>query len=278
MSGPRAESGIVFLGPWGEEQERMINDFFGGGQVESLGEALTRIGLSDPRAGYEATGLLMRLSLSIPEAAVIGFFCDADTQSEGVRVFQAGREDDRREVEWATADPPDPMVWPIGSMGLTFQLPAERFTAVPRPERPPLAQAMEALVVGEDVSDLETLRQALELLGQLPVPEATAVLTRHLKHEDWVVRFHAAKGYTRFDRGPGAEERPRLETLLDDEDEGVREAAIAGLLDLIPEVEHSSKDLIAQIDATLERGLKDEDEDVREVAEQAAELRARLLG
>ncbi|MGE0709753.1 MAG: HEAT repeat domain-containing protein [Planctomycetota bacterium] len=272
------ESGIVFLGPWGDDQLELVRERYGAVSVATLGDPLTRVLLAGEKALFDDTGLLLRLSTFTPEAAVIGFFCDAEQGAEGVRVFQAGRETDRREVEWARAEPQDPVAWPLGGLALTFGLAVEVFTSVARPARPPLAAAIEALLRGEVVSQAAVLHPALELLGQLELAEATAALVRHLGHEDWVARYHAARGYARMNRGPGQDGRPRLEGLLEDEDEGVREAALTGLLELIPEVDFGAKDLIAQIDAAVARGLKDEDEDVREVAEQAAELRARLLG
>lgn len=278
MNEPRAESGILFLGPWSEELLKVALDRFGSVKVLEIGEPLVNLQVPDKRGGHEATDVLMRISAMAPESAVIGYFCDADSKTEGVRVFQGGRETERREESWESAEPQDPGAWPIGSLAMTFGLPVEAITAVPRPERPPLAQAIEAMLRGEEIEDAELRQQGLELVGQLPMEEATMVLARHLKHEDWVSRFHAARGYTSQDRGAGVNGRPRIESILQDEDEGVREAALQGLLSLIPEIGHSAKPLIEQIDASIELGLKDEDEDVREVAEQVAELRTRLLG
>ena len=106
----------------------------------------------------------------------------------------------------------------------------------------------------------------------------SAVLARYLSHEDWVTRYHAAKSYCRQPREFGSEGLPRLDEVLADEDEGVREAALQSLASLLPEVKFSDAGLVAQLDACIERGLADEDEDVRAAAEELAELRQRLIG
>lgn len=275
-----AESGIVYLGPFGEFELAAIQEELAGAEAETLGDPLTCVRVTDPRAAYDATGLLLRLSATAPQAAIVAFFVDAKAGAEGVRVFQGGSENERRELVWAEAEAPDPAQWPVGSLAMTFGLKVEALTRVPRPGRPPLIQVIEALLSGAAVEteDPKLLQQAVELLGQIPIPPATAALVAHLQHDDWVVRYHAAKGYARIERQQGQEGQPRLESILEDEDEGVREALFQGFLELLPEVDFSASALIEQIDVSLERGLEDEDEDVREMAEQAAELRARLLG
>ena len=273
----KAESGILVAGPLPPEGQAILAEALGYDPAP-LSENVICARSEDPRKGYELTQVLFQLSALSPEAAVVGFFCDGVAGAEGARLFQGGREVERRELVWSEAEGTDSLSWPIGSLAMTLGIDPAALSRVTRPGRPALAQTLEGLFREEEPQDPELLRQALELLGQLPMPEVSAVLVRYLSHEDWVTRYHAAKAYTRLNRDPGQEGRPRLERLLDDEDEGVREAALQGLAELIPEISFSDEGLIEQIDAALERGLQDEDEDVRAAAEEAAELRKRLIG
>lgn len=273
----KAESGILVAGPLSDDARAILAEALAYDPAP-LSEHVTCVRCEDPRKGYELTQVLFQLSALCPESAVVGFFCDSVAGAEGARLFQGGREVERRELVWSEAEGTDSLSWPIGSLAMTLGINPASLSRVARPERPALAQTLEGLFREEEPSEPELLRQALELLGQLPMPEVSAVLVRYLSHEDWVTRYHAAKAYCRINRDPGQEGRPRLERILDDEDEGVREAALQGIAELIPEISFSDQELIAQIDAALERGLGDEDEDVRAAAEEAAELRKRLIG
>mgnify|MGYP002634945181 CR=1 FL=1 len=277
MSEVKAESGILVAGPISPDASAILSEALAYDPV-ALNEHVVCVRSEDPRKGYEMTQVLFQLSALCPECAVVGFFCDGVAGAEGARLFQGAREVERREQVWAEAEGSDSLSWPIGSLAMTLGLAAHELTRVERPERPPLAQSLEGLFRNEEPSDPALLRQAIELLGQLPMPEVTEVLVRYLAHPDWVTRYHAARAYSRIDRGAGQEGRPRLESILSDEDEGVREAMLQGLAELIPETSFSDVELISQIDAALELGLKDEDEDVRAAAEEAAELRKRLIG
>ena len=147
-----------------------------------------------------------------------------------------------------------------------------------RPARPPLALAIEALLHGEPVAEAGARHEALQVLGGIPHPEATRALARALRSADWVDRFHAARAYAARARGQGQEDLPRLETLLGDEDESVRQAALEGITVLVGEVAFSDRELHRQIDAAIARGLADGDDDVREAARTAQERRRELLG
>ena len=181
-------------------------------------------------------------------------------------------------VEWEGAQPADPIAWPISTLALSLQVDITDVTRVTRPPRPPLTLAIEALFADEQVESAELRYEALRILGQMEHPESTRVLIRMLKSEDWVARFHAARSYVRLKRGQGEEGRPRIETIFDDEDEGVREAALEGVAELIRAVDFSDQELHRQIDASIKRGLADEDEDVRAAAMTAEALRTKLLG
>ncbi|MBL4846324.1 MAG: HEAT repeat domain-containing protein [Planctomycetes bacterium] len=277
MSEIKVESGILVAGPMTPDATAILSEALAYDPVV-LSEHVVCVRTEDPRKGYDLTAVLFQLSSLCPECAVVGFFCDSVAGAEGARLFQGGREVERREMVWAEAEGSDSLSWPIGSLAMTLGIQANELTRVVRPERPPLAQSLEGLFRNEEPTDPELLRQAIELLGQLPMPEVTEVLVRYLTHPDWITRYHAARAYSRIDRGAGLEGLPRLESILEDEDEGVREAALQGLAELIPETSFSNVELISQIDAALEIGLKDEDEDVRTAAEEAAELRKRLIG
>lgn len=273
----KAESGILFAGPLPPEGRAILSAALAYEPVP-LSEHVQVVRCEDPRKGYELTSVLFQLSALAPEAAVLGFFCDSVAGAEGARLFQGGREAERREIVWDEVRGSDPLSWPLGSLAMTLGLDPAELTRVKRPGRPPLAEALEGLIRGEEPSERELLHQALELLGQIPAPQVSAVLVKYLSHEDWVTRYHAAKSYCRQAREFGSEGHPRLEEVLDDQDEGVREAALQSLAHLLPEVKFSDKDLVAQLDAALEKGLADADEDVRAAAEELAELRQRLIG
>ncbi len=276
---PEVENGAVLLGPFVDEAQAIVRHCWPFARTSPLGDAATRIDLSAAPGGacpgVEDSGGLAMLSVVAP---VFGWFCDARAGVEGVRVFDGGHERDRRLVEWSRGQPADPIAWPIGSLALTLQLPVDAITRVARPGRPPLSLAIEALLNGAAPPEAPLLHQALEALGSLELDRATEVLVTHLRVDDWVARFHAARAYTRLHRRPGQDGRPRLEALLADDDEGVREAALAGLLELLPRVEFSDLDLHGQIDAAVARGLADEDEDVRATAARVQALRRELLG
>lgn len=272
-----AESGILVAGPLSPEAKAILSEALAYDPVR-LSEHVICVRCEDPRKGYELTQVLFQLSALCPESAVVGFFCDSVAGAEGARLFQGGQEVERRELVWDEAGGSDSLSWPIGSLAMTLGIQPSALSRVSRPERPALAQVLEGLFREEEPSEPELLHQALELLGQLPMPEVSEVLVRYLSHDDWATRYHAAKAYTRLNRGAGQDGLPRLESILEDEDEGVREAALQGISELLAEISFSEKKLIEQIDAAIERGLKDEDEDVRAAAEEAAELRKRLIG
>lgn len=282
--GARAETGVLLRGPWRAELEPVVRARWAEARFEPLTDGLMRIDLSattspaGARLGFEDAQLLALLSATSPGALVFGYYCDAAAQREGVRLFSGGIPREERQVAWAEAQPPDPIAWPIGVLSLTLGLAVEQITSVVRPPRPPLAVAVEGLLAGERPSEPTLVHQALDLLGQLPYDEATAALVRHLAAEDWVERFHAARAYARLPRRHGQEGRPRLEALMDDADESVREALLHGISELLPEVAFADRDLQAQIDAAIARGLEDEDEDVREAAGEARAKRRELLG
>ncbi|MCO5172063.1 MAG: HEAT repeat domain-containing protein [Planctomycetes bacterium] len=280
---PRAENGVLFLGPWGEASRAFALARWPFARDAEVAPAVTRLDLSgappgDCPAYTDGPGLAMLSVTGQPGALVVGYFCDADMGAEGVRVFEAGQERDRRRVEWSRADPPDPVAWPVASTAVSLGLPVEALTRVARPPRPPLALAVEALLNGEAPPTAELRHQALQLLGGMDHPRVTTLLIEHLRSDDWVARFHAVRGYARLPRGPGQEGRPPLDALLQDEDEGVRESALRGIAELLPEVAFSDRDLQAQIDAAIGKGLADPDEDVRAAAEEARALRTKLLG
>jgi hypothetical protein len=285
---PKAENGVLFLGAWSEDAKALVAARWPKARVTALGQAM-RIDLSDAPRGAcpgmndgPAIGALSLLQGELGETArprvAIGFYCDAVAKAEGFRLFDSGRERDRRKVDWATANPPDPVAWPIGSLALTLGLPVSSITSVVRPPRPPLAVALEAVLNGEEPSSPELRHQAVQLLGSMDIDVASDALGKQVRHEDWVTRFHAVRAYARLHRKPGQGKRPRLDALLADEDEGVREAALQGILELLPRVEFQDKPLHEQIDAAVVRGLADPDEDVRAAAAKVKDLRRELLG
>jgi hypothetical protein len=275
---PKAENGVLYVGPWGEAQRALVTARWPAAKVATLGP-FTRIDLSGTARGtcpgFNDHEALAALSAAAP---AIGFFCDGVAGAEGVRVFEQGRERDRRRVEWARPNPPDPAGWPIASLALTLGLPIEAITRVARPERPPLAVAVEALLNGKPAATSELRDQALQLLGAMDHAHVTGVLITHLKAEDWVARFHAVRAYARKNRGPGQEGRPALDALLADPDEGVRENALKGMAELVPEVAFSDRELQGQLDRAIARGLADEDDDVKAAATALREVRQKLLG
>ncbi|MBX3468691.1 MAG: HEAT repeat domain-containing protein [Planctomycetes bacterium] len=291
---PRAESGVLVVGGWSEAARAFALERWPFAREVELAPGVTRLDLSGAAPGdhpgfTDGPGLAM---LSVVGAQgggpVVGYFCDADLRAEGARVFEAGQERDRRRVEWARAGappeggrpvvPPDPIAWPVAATAVSLGLPVEALTRVPRPPRPPLALAVEALLNGEAPATAELRHQALQLLGGMDHPRVTALLVEHLRSDDWVARFHAVRAYARRPRAPGQEGRPPLDALLQDEDEGVRESALRGIAELLPEVAFSDRDLQAQIDAAIGKGLADADDDVRAAAEEARALRVKLLG
>ena len=283
MSDRAAQNGVWFVGRWDAAVEDLARALWPKVRAEEVREGLTRLYLGVvsrvPRCpGFNDFEGLAGLSRAHREAQAIGFFCDAEHRKEGVRVFQDGRQVVRRVVEWDEAPVEDPMAWPVGLLSIQLGLQPEDVTEVARPPRPELPLAMEALLRGEEPSRPELRHKALEAFGRSASAPMTEALVRHLRHEDWVTRFHAARSYSRLPRGAGEGERPRLESLLDDEDEGVREAVLEGVCELIPEVSFSDRELHAQIDRVIARGLTDEDEDVRGAAEAAQALRRELLG
>jgi hypothetical protein len=281
---PRAENGILYVAPeWNEAAEGLVRGRWPEFRIESLHQAITRIDLSrTPRGacpGFNDEELLGLLSRTGPPGVmVVGFFCDSIGGAEGARVFEAGRQVELRRVEWAGAPSPDPIAWPISTLAMSLRLPIEAITRVARPQRPELAVSVESLLMGQDVDAGEPLNRALEALGFVPLDEATAALVKHLGATEWVTRFHAARAYARSARGQGHGDKPTLQSLLDDEDESVREATLDGIAELIGDVAFSDEGLLTQIDAAIKRGLADDDEDVREVAESARDLRTELLG
>jgi len=280
---PRAENGVLFLGPWEDAPRQLVAERWPFARVAQLAEGLVRIDTSASKRGscpgFNDFDGIAALSRVAPDAVAIGFFCDGVTGSEGVRIYENGAQKQRAKERWAEPRLPDPILWPISRLALSLRLPVEAVTRVERPGRPPVSVAIEALLKGEDAETPELRHQALAALGELDGVEAvTTALVRHLSHEDWVSRFHAARSYARRLRGQGQEGRPPLEALLDDADEGVREAALEGICDLLPEVAFSDFELQRQIDRAVERALTDEDEDVQAAGERARELRRSLLG
>ena len=141
-----------------------------------------------------------------------------------------------------------------------------------------LSLALEDLLHGRTPTDAQAWHQALQAMAQLDGEPITAALIAQLGHDDWQARFYAAKSYACVPRGQGQDDRPPLDALLGDADEGVREAALEGVLSLIDKVEFKDAALIAQIDAAIARGLSDDDEDVQAMAGRAQAERQRLLG
>ena len=283
QAAPTAENGILYVGPtWTDAQEDVVRERWPELEVESINSALTRINLSaTPRGrcpGFNDEELLGLLSRTAPGVMVVGFFCDGQNGAEGVRIFESGRQLERSRVEWSNAPVPDPIAWPIAALAMHLRVSVETVTRVARPPRPELAIAVEALVRGTPVASEELLHTALDVLGKIPIDEGTAAIVKHLDSENWVTRFHAAKSYASIPRFQGVDGRPRLESLLDDTDESVREATLEGILELLPAVAYSDESLHDQIDKAAARGLKDEDEDVRATAERVQALRAKLLG
>lgn len=278
---PRAENGILYVGPEPDEQLERVRARWRSARGEVLGEGLLRIDLSSsPRGscpGYNDVELLAELSRRGPGVA-FGFFCDGVGRAEGVRVFEAGRRIDARHVEWDRPPVPDPIAWPIASLALSLGLSVERLTRVERPPRPALPVAVEALLAGARPEDDALRRRALDLLGSLDLPEASAALARALESDDWIDRYHAARAYARRRRGQGSDGLPRLEEIGADPDESVREALLEGIQELIPEVDFQDTALQEQIDRAVSHGLEDEDEDVRAAAARARALREELLG
>lgn len=279
---PQSENGVLYLGPWDELAKKLVSMRWPFARLTELVPGLMRLDMSDtPRGicpGFNDRDTLALLSQTGERRVAIGFFCDAIAGAEGVRVFEAGDERDRRRVEWARANPPDPIAWPIAALAVSLKLPVERITRVQRPERPHLAVAIEALLNGGAPASPELRHQALQLFGAMDHARVTAVLVEHLRSDDWVARFHAVRSYARKNRVPGKEGRPALDSLLVDEDEGVRENALKGIAELLPEVAFSDVELQQQIDAAIKKGLADADDDVREAAAQVAALRKKLLG
>jgi hypothetical protein len=280
---PRAENGVLFVGPWNEGPIQLVKARWPFARVTEVAPGLTRVDLSDSQRGScpgfnDGPGLAMLSVTGGPRGLAIGFFCDGLLGAEGVRVFEGGRERDRRRVEWKSAQPPDPIAWPISATAVSLGVAIEAFTRVARPPRPALALAVEALLNGEAPATPELRHQALQLFGGMDHARVTSVLIEHLRADDWVARFHAARAYARKNRGPGQEGRPPLDALLADDDEGVRENALRGIAELLPDVEFSDRALQAQIDAAIKKGLADADDDVRAAADALKQLRTKLLG
>jgi hypothetical protein len=280
--GPKAENGVLYIGPWDAAAKAVLTTRWPFASMKELGPAFSRIDLSRaPQGscpGWNDRVGLEELSKTGNTRVAIGFFCDAGGRAEGVRVFQAGEEQDRRRVDWRRADPPDPVAWPIATIAASLRIPLELITRVARPERPPLAVAVEALLNGQAPATDELRHQALQLLGAMDHPQVTALLVEQVRAEDWVARFHAVRSYARKDRGPGQEGRPTLDSLLADPDEGVRENLLRGIAELLPDVAFADVALHRQIDAAAARGLADQDEDVRAAAAEVQALRKKLLG
>lgn len=278
---PRAESGALILGPFPDPLKTLILERWPGMQLFQLGPTFWRADTSNApggvNPGFDDARTLAELSRGGPQA-VIGFFCDADAGLEGARVYENGREALRERVSWAQPPIPDSVTWPISKVATMLQAPVELVTRVPRPPRPALTLALESLHAERPVEDAAVRRQALDVLGHTPDEVGEQILLRFLRSEDWVDRSHAVRSYVRQRRLFGEDERPTLETLLDDPDESVREALFEGLRDLIAAVEFSDQVAHQQIDAVIARGLADEDEDVQAAAAEAQELRKSLLG
>lgn len=279
---PQAENGVLYIGPWDGAAKAVAGARWPFAVMRELGPAFSRLDLSRAPAGtcpgWNDRPGLEELSRTGPTRVAIGFFCDAAGRAEGVRVFQDGEERDRRRVDWTRASPPDPIAWPISTIAMSLKIPVDLITRTPRPERPPLAVAVEALLNGQTAPSDELRNQALQLLGGMDHARVTTVLVEQLKAEDWVARFHAVRAYARKNRGPGQEGRPTLDALLADQDEGVRENALRGIAELLPDVEFSDAALHRQIDAAVAKGLADADEDVRAAATELQDLRRKLLG
>lgn len=276
------ESGVLVLAPLDEVTQALARSRWPFASFQPIaGGAGARIDLSQaPRGlpGFEDGEGLALLSLVRPGPQVVGWFCDATSGSEGVRILAEGQLQDEGRVEWARPPVPDPLAWPLGRIALQLRIPVEAITKVARPARPPIALAIEGLLHGQQVADPEVRHQALEVLGELPLAEATAALAQALASADWVDRYTAARAYARRPRQQGQDGRPALDALLADEDESVRQSALEGILELIPEVAFSDKQLQRQIDAAIARGLADPDEDVKAAAALARDRRRELLG
>jgi hypothetical protein len=279
---PQAQNGLLFLGGWDDDVRRWLIERWPFATCGELAPGLIRVDLSGSEPGLcpgfnDAEGLRLVSELK-PNAVAMGYFCDGVHGAEGVRIFAGGKLLNRQHMKWDEAQIPDPIVWPIGKLAMSVQLPPEAVVQVERPARPPLSLAMEDLLHGKTPSDTKAWHQALEAMGQLQGEPVTDALTRQLQSDDWQVRFYAARSYACQPRGQGQDARPPLDSLLDDDDEGVREAVLEGLLNLIQQVEFSDAGLLAQIDAAIERGLADDDEDVSAAATKAQALRQQLLG
>lgn len=280
---PRAENGVLFIGAWGDGPRQLVAARWPFAATTEVAPGLTRVDLSASQRGAcpgfnDGPGLAMLSVTGGPKGLAIGFFCDGLVGAEGVRVFEGGREQQRHLVEWKKADSPDPVAWPIAATALSLGVALEAFTRVARPPRPPLAIAVEALLNGEAAATPELRHQALQVFGGVEHAQVTTVVIEHLRAEDWVTRFHAVRAYARRRRGQGQEGRPPLDALLTDEDEGVRENALRGMAELLPDVEFADRALQAQLDAAIKKGLADPDEDVRAAAEALRALRVELLG
>jgi len=279
---PRAQNGFLFLGPWDDEVQAWVQERWSCALFAPLANGLTRVDLSKSERGTcpgfnDADGLADASQLR-PGAVAMGYFCDSLTGIEGVRIYVDGQQLNRERLEWEQARIPDPVVWPIGKLALSVQLPVEAIVQVERPARPALSLALEDLLHGKTPSDPQAWHQALEAMSQLRGDPITDTLVQQLQADDWQIRFYAAKSYACQVRGQGQDDRPPLEALLDDADEGVREAALEGVLSLIKQVEFSDTAMLTQIDAAVARGLKDDDEDVQAAAARAQALREQLLG
>lgn len=278
---PTAQNGALILGACPESVEALLRERWPFAVVLQLGPTFWRVDLSqaEPGAfpGFNDAATLTAISQLGPQA-VIGFFCDGEGGFEGVRIYEAGREVLRARIAWADAPTPDSITWPIGRAAMMLGVPPELITQVPRPPRPPLTLALEALHQQRPVEDDVVRRQAIDVLGHTLDEPAEAILLRFLTAEDWVDRSHAVRSYARLRRAFGEDERPTLDALLDDDDESVREALFEGLQVLIGAVEFSDAEAHKQIDAAIARGLTDEDEDVQAAAAEAQELRKSLLG
>lgn len=277
-----AENGVLVLAPLEETTAALVRSRWPYAAITPIaGGAGARIDLSAAprgRPGFEDREGLALLSLIPPGPQVVGWFCDGERGVEGVRVVAEGRLQEEAGVDWSRPPVPDPLAWPIGRIALQLGLPVEAITKVPRPARPPIALAIEGLLHGEPVAEAEVRHQALQVLGEIPLAEATAALARALGSSDWVDRYTAARAYARRPRQQGQDGRPRLDALLADQDESVREAVLLGIAELIPEVAFADTDLQRQIDAAIARGLADEDDDVKAAAAAARDRRRELLG
>jgi hypothetical protein len=281
---PKAENGVLFLHPYDEPAQAFVKQRWPFAKVSPFGPG-ARVDLSDSERGacpgFNDLEGIRGLSSTGPRRVAIGFFCDSIGKAEGIRIVDAGREVMRLLVDWATANPPDPIAWPVAELARKLDVPLEAITKVPRPGRPRIAVALESLLNGgdgADVKDADLKKEALETLGELAIEPATAALVRCLKSADWVVRFHAVRSYARLPRKHGQDGRPALDELLKDEDEGVRESALHGIGELLPSVDFADAELHKQIDAAIKKGLADQDEDVKATAEKLREFRKKVLG